>query len=39
VESRVECQGCGGVKYTTGKTQQLVVSPPVTTGVEKGAPV
>ena len=39
VETRVQCQECKGVKYSKGKTQQLVISPPVTSVVAKGTPV
>lgn len=39
VETRVQCQECGGVKYTPTKTQQLVIQPPVKTMVEKGTPI
>ena len=39
LETRVQCQGCGGVKYTTSKAQQLTIVAPVDSTVEKGTPV
>jgi uncharacterized UBP type Zn finger protein len=39
LETRVQCQGCGGVKYTTTKAHQLTLVAPVDPKVEKGTPV
>jgi len=39
LETRVQCQGCGGVKYTSTKAHQLTVVAPVDPKVEKGTPV
>lgn len=39
LETRVECQECHGVKYTITKAQQLTVTAPVPSSVEKGTPV
>lgn len=39
IETRVECQSCHGVKYTTSKAIQLTIVAPVDSTVEKGTPV